>query len=112
MFCRMCGKDVESNHKLRSHLRSDHWMSLYDYYRYFPDATKFCNKCKRELRLRDSISTNARRLGTEHNVLTVFLLTGKNENVRCAIEHSSGLPLPITSIRSITYDKSISTGSI
>jgi len=49
MFCRMCGESVQSNHKLRSHLRSDHWMSLYDYYRYFPEATKFCNKCKREL---------------------------------------------------------------
>jgi len=49
MFCKMCGKDVQSNHELRSHLRSEHWMSLYDYYRYFPDATKFCNRCKREL---------------------------------------------------------------
>jgi len=49
MLCRMCGKSVESNHKLRFHLRSDHWMSLFDYYRYFPDATKFCNKCGIEL---------------------------------------------------------------
>ena len=49
MFCRMCGKEVESNLNLQSHLRSDHWMSLSDYYRYFPDATKVCNKCKKEL---------------------------------------------------------------
>ena len=49
MFCKICLREIESNSELRSHLQSDHSVNLIEYYRYYPNATKYCNKCKREL---------------------------------------------------------------
>ena len=49
MFCRMCGKNVKSNNEIRLHLVLDHSVTLKDYYSCVPHATKYCNKCKREL---------------------------------------------------------------
>ena len=49
MFCRVCGKNVKSNNEIRLHLVLDHSVTLKDYYSCVPHATKYCNKCKREL---------------------------------------------------------------
>ena len=49
MFCRICGISIESNNEIKLHLVLDHGVTLNDYYRCNPHATKYCNKCKREL---------------------------------------------------------------
>ena len=49
MLCRVCGISVKSNNEIKLHLESDHGVTLNDYYRCNPHATKYCNKCKREL---------------------------------------------------------------
>jgi len=49
MFCEICGISVKSNSEIKLHLLRDHEVTLRDYYSSNPYATKFCNKCKREL---------------------------------------------------------------
>jgi len=83
MFCRMCGKETESNHELQSHLRSEHWMGLYDYYRYFPDATKFCNKCKRELPITEFYIDRHKTSG--YRTLCIHCIRPEGEKRECPL---------------------------
>ena len=85
MLCRMCGESVQSNHKLQSHLRSAHWMSLYDYYRYFPDATKFCNKCKRELPITEFYIDRCKASG--YRTLCIHCISPEGEKRECPLCH-------------------------
>ena len=85
MLCRMCGKEIESNHKLQSHLRSDHWMSLYDYYRYFPDATKLCNKCKRELPITRFYIDQRKASG--YRTQCIYCISPEGEKRECPLCH-------------------------
>jgi len=85
MFCKMCGESVQSNHKLLSHLRSDHWMSLYDYYRYFPDATKFCNRCKRELPITEFYIDRHKTSG--YRTQCIHCIRPEGEKRECSLCH-------------------------
>ncbi len=49
MLCQICGVSVKSNNEIKCHLLRDHGVTLRDYYSSNPHATKYCNKCKREL---------------------------------------------------------------
>ncbi len=49
MLCQICGVSVKSNSEIKLHLLRDHGVTLRDYYSSNPHATKYCNKCKREL---------------------------------------------------------------
>ncbi len=49
MLCQICGINVKSNSEIKLHLLRDHGVTLKEYYSCKPYATKYCNKCKREL---------------------------------------------------------------
>jgi hypothetical protein len=80
-----CGKRNRINHKLQSHLRSDHWMSLYDYYRYFPDATKLCNKCKRELPITRFYIDQRKASG--YRTQCIYCISPEGEKRECPLCH-------------------------
>ncbi len=49
MLCRICGIAIKSNEELKLHVVFSHRIALEHYYKHNPQATKFCNKCGREL---------------------------------------------------------------
>ena len=49
MVCKICGKELVSNHRFQSHILSDHQVAPADYFKSYPDATKYCSQCRREL---------------------------------------------------------------
>jgi hypothetical protein len=85
MFCRVCGKGVESNLDLQSHLQSDHLMSLSDYYRHFPDATKVCNKCKRELPITEFYIDRCKASG--YRTQCIHCISPDGEKRECPLCH-------------------------
>ena len=63
MLCKICGKELVSNRDLRSHIQSDHQVTPADYFKSYPDATKYCNQCKRELPIREFYLDKHRPIG-------------------------------------------------
>ena len=63
MLCKICGKELVSNRHLRSHILSDHCVTPTDYFKSHPDATKYCNQCKKELSIAEFYLDKNRPIG-------------------------------------------------
>jgi hypothetical protein len=81
----MCGRDIESNSELRVHLLTLHRISLIDYYRYYPNATKYCNKCKRELPITKFYVDRCKTSGYRTRCITC--IRPKGEKHECPLCH-------------------------
>lgn len=85
MFCRMCGKDTGSNDELRYHLLSNHEIAVTYYYRHYPNATKYCSGCKRELPLTEFYIDRRNTYG--YRTRCVSCMRPKGEKSECPLCH-------------------------
>ena len=85
MFCRLCGKDIESNKELKHHLLSNHEMDLADYFRFCPSATKYCSRCKKELPLTEFYIDRRNRYG--YRTRCVRCMRPEGEKSECPLCH-------------------------
>jgi hypothetical protein len=93
VFCRMCGKRLESNKDLEPHLLWGHSVTLADYYGSHPEATKHCNKCNRELPIREFYVDRSKKSGYRTQCVNCIRPGGeRRECPLCQrIFHPSGL---------------------
>jgi hypothetical protein len=63
MICKICGKELVSNYHFLSHILSDHQLAPADYFRSYPDATRYCSQCKKELPICEFYKDSNRLIG-------------------------------------------------
>jgi len=63
MKCKICNVDINSNRDLLSHLKSSHETAPIPYFKEYPDAEKFCSKCKNSLPITNFLSDKSNSYG-------------------------------------------------
>ena len=63
VLCKICAKAFTSNRDFRSHIVSDHQMTMADYFKGYPDATRYCSQCKKELPIAEFLLNRNKSIG-------------------------------------------------
>ncbi len=63
MRCKICNFDINSNRDLLAHLKNVHGTDPISYFKKYPDAEKFCSKCKNLLPITNFLSDKSNSYG-------------------------------------------------
>jgi hypothetical protein len=85
VLCKICAKTLTSNRSLGFHIVSDHQMTPTDYFKMYPDATKYCSRCKKELPIRDFFLDRDRPIG--YRTQCIHCMRPGSKKSRCPLCH-------------------------
>jgi hypothetical protein len=85
MVCKICGKELVSNHHFLFHILSDHQVAPADYFKSYPDATKYCSQCRMELPIGEFYLDRNRLIGYRNRCVHCMRL-GKRKD-KCPLCH-------------------------
>jgi len=85
MQCEICHRAIGSNRELRNHLKYDHGMTPQIYYEKYPDATKLCSTCKKELPITNFFSDKSNNFGFRTQCVNCMHTEGRKRE--CPICH-------------------------